>query len=132
MHRFFNRRMLLLILIATAGCGDANKDDTSLPPRERAARFDRFAKQGMTWSELAIAFPPDRFSFGVVDEKGQHIGGTPWTDFTTEKFQKEMGSINYDEFEFQYNWSKEPRVFYDITFTKDGKLYHIDRTGEFN
>src|SRR4051812_29065067 len=111
--------LTLLLLFTLSSCGDRTADDSSLPPRDRAARFDAFAKEGMTYTEVAKAFPPSRFCFGVVDDQGKHIGGTSYSDYTPEKLKREMSSVNYDGITFQYKWSKEPLVFYEVAFTRE-------------
>src|SRR5687768_16840717 len=112
-----NRWTALVVLAVLAtfapGCDDGRGDDTSLPPQERAARFKAFAKKGMTYAELTDRFAPTRYQFGVV-ENGQHVGGTFYMDWTSDKFERDRKAINHDGYTLQYKWSKDPLVFHEV------------------
>ena len=129
------RRWILAValLATTALLGCAVEEDAS--PQEQVQRFNDFASEGMTWQEIADEFEPDRFSLGLADpdDPSKHIGGTYATRYTEQKLKQAFAdNPNYDGFTLTYDWSDDPTVFHDVSFTKDGVCDHISQVGDFD
>ena len=124
-----------VLLFCFTGC-DKGGNDASLPPAERANRFDQFAKVGMDWTELAAKFKPAKYNFGLSEpgDPTKHRGGTPWVDYKSDNdFRQALKDTkDVDGFELKYIWSQKPDVWTEAVFSKDGKLESFDRTGDFN
>ena len=129
------RRWILAValLATTALLGCAAEEDVS--PQEQVQRFNDFASEGMTWQEIADEFEPDRFSLGLADpdDPSKHIGGTYATRYTEQKLKQAFAdNPNYDGFTLTYDWSDDPTVFHDVSFTKAGVCDHISQVGDFD
>ena len=123
--------LLPLAVTGVTGCGG----EQDLPPAERLARFQAFAKEGMTWQQITDEFEPDRFSLGLADpdDPTKHLGGTYPADYSTSKLKQAFADHpNYDGFTLTYDWSDDPLVYTDVSFTKEGTCDHISQTGDFD
>jgi hypothetical protein len=123
------------LVILVSGCGDdPNRDNLKLPPRERAARFEKFVKPGMDWTEVARAFPPTKVSLGVTDlnDHSKHIGGTYLMPYKGEATVRDMyrDFPNQDGLNFRYFWTRDE--WWDANFDKSGKFVNVWKGGDFN
>ena len=123
----------LAALLGLALLGCAGEDDAT--PQQRADRFQAFAAEGMTWQQITDEFEPDCFSLGLTDpdDPTKHLGGTYPADYSESKLKQAFADHpNYDGFTLTYDWSDDPLVYTDVSFTKEGTCDHISQTGDFD